>query len=166
MPWKLRKRQILPVNQNFSSVYFSLAKFQPVSCNLSLAMIWQMTHTHELPKLCSDTLNTYPMSAVDYTLPWVRVLCMYTTLSARVISVIYFITHTQGFVRTALHAKWSLLNYVKRLTKLNEGSVHNQNRVKESRTRIANLCFMSWTGITEDDVRLLQCFKPQRDWQM
>ena len=57
LPWKLRKRQILPVNQNFSSVYFSLAKFQLVSCNLSLAMIWQMTRTHKLPKLCSDTLN-------------------------------------------------------------------------------------------------------------
>ena len=36
---------------------FSLAKFQLVSCNLSLAMIWQRTHTHELPKLCSDTLK-------------------------------------------------------------------------------------------------------------
>ena len=57
LPWKLLKRQILPVNQNFSSVYFSLAKFQLVSCNLPLAMIWQMTHTHKLPKLCSDTLN-------------------------------------------------------------------------------------------------------------
>ena len=32
---ELRKRQILPVNQNFSTVYFSLAKFQLVSCNLS-----------------------------------------------------------------------------------------------------------------------------------
>ena len=57
LPWKLRKRQILPVNQNLSSVYFSLAKFQLVSCNPSLAMIWQMTYTHKLPKLCSATLN-------------------------------------------------------------------------------------------------------------
>ena len=57
LPWKLRKRQILPVNQNLSSVYFSLAKFQLVSCNLSLAMIWQMTYTHKLPKLCSATLR-------------------------------------------------------------------------------------------------------------
>ena len=57
LPWKLRKRQILPVNQNLSSVYFSLAKFQLVSCNLSLAMIWQMTYTHKLPKLCSATLK-------------------------------------------------------------------------------------------------------------
>ena len=55
LPWKLRKRQILPVNQNLSSVYFSLAKFQLVSCNLSLAMIWQMTYTHKLPKLSSAT---------------------------------------------------------------------------------------------------------------
>ena len=57
LPWKLRKRHILPVNQNLSSVYFSLAKFQLVSCNLSLAMIWQMTYTHKMPKLCSATLN-------------------------------------------------------------------------------------------------------------
>ena len=45
LPWKLRKRHILPANQNLSSVYFSLAKFQLVSCNLSLAMIWQMTYS-------------------------------------------------------------------------------------------------------------------------
>ena len=57
LPWKLRKRQILYVNQNPSSVYFSLAKFQPVSCNLSLAMIWEMTYTHKLPKLCKATLR-------------------------------------------------------------------------------------------------------------
>ena len=57
LPWKLRKRQILPVSQTLSSVYFSLAKFQLVSCNLSLAMIWQMTYTHKLPKLCSAILT-------------------------------------------------------------------------------------------------------------
>ena len=28
-----------------------------MSCNLSLALIWQMTYTHKLPKLCSATLN-------------------------------------------------------------------------------------------------------------
>ena len=55
LPWKLRKCQILPVSQNLSSVYFSLAKFQLVSCNPSLAKIWQMTCTHKLPKLCSAT---------------------------------------------------------------------------------------------------------------
>ena len=55
LPWKLRKRQILPVSQNLSSLYFSLAKFQLVSCNLSLAIIWQMTYTQKLPKLCSAT---------------------------------------------------------------------------------------------------------------
>ena len=59
LPWKLRKSHILPVNQNLSSVYFSLAKFQLVSCNPSLAMIWQMTYTHKLPKLCSATLNSF-----------------------------------------------------------------------------------------------------------
>ena len=57
LPWKLRKNQILPVTQNLSSVYFSLAKFQLVSCNLSLAMIWQMKYTHKLPKLCPATLK-------------------------------------------------------------------------------------------------------------
>ena len=44
------------VSQNLSSVYFSLAKFQLVSCNLSLAIIWQMTYTQKLPKLRSATL--------------------------------------------------------------------------------------------------------------
>ena len=57
LPWKLSKRQILPVNQNLSSVYISPAKFQLVSCNLSLAVIWQITYTHKLPKLCSATLT-------------------------------------------------------------------------------------------------------------
>ena len=56
LPRKLRKRQILSVNQNLSTVYFSLAKFQPVSWNLYLATIWQMTYTHKLPKLCKATL--------------------------------------------------------------------------------------------------------------
>ena len=58
LPWKLRKRHILPASPNRLSVYFSLAKFQLVSCNLSLAMIWQRTYTHELPKLCSATLTS------------------------------------------------------------------------------------------------------------
>ena len=58
LPWKLRKCQILPVNQNLSSVYFSYAKFQLVSCDPSLAIIWQMTYTHKLPKLCSATLSS------------------------------------------------------------------------------------------------------------
>ena len=55
LPWKLRKRQILTFKQNLSSVYFSLAKFQFVNCNLSFAMIWQMTYTHKLPTLCPCT---------------------------------------------------------------------------------------------------------------
>ena len=39
LPWKLQKRQILPVNQDLSSVYFSLAmqvsacELQPFSCH-------------------------------------------------------------------------------------------------------------------------------------
>ena len=63
LPWKLRKRQILPVNQNLSSVYFSLAKFQLVSCNLSLAMIWQMTY--------SQTAKTVSLGSFDTT-----IICM------------------------------------------------------------------------------------------
>ena len=47
--------KFLPVNQNLQSVYFSLSKFQLVSCNLSLAMICQMTYIQKLPKLCSAT---------------------------------------------------------------------------------------------------------------
>ena len=42
-------------SKSFISI-FPPAKFQLVSCNLSLAMIWQMTYTHKLPKLCSATL--------------------------------------------------------------------------------------------------------------
>ena len=57
LPWKLQKCQILPVNQNLSLVYFSLAKFQLVSCNPSLTIIWQMTYTHKLLKLCAATLT-------------------------------------------------------------------------------------------------------------
>ena len=57
LQWKLRKRHISPVSQNFSSTYFLIAKFQLVTGNLSLAMIWQMTYTHKLPKLCSATLT-------------------------------------------------------------------------------------------------------------
>ena len=51
-----KKTSILPVNQDLSSVYFSLAKLF-VSCKLSLAMFRQMTYTHKLPKLCSATLR-------------------------------------------------------------------------------------------------------------
>ena len=43
--------------QNLSSVYFSRAKFQLVSYNFSLAMIWQITYTHKPPKPCSATLS-------------------------------------------------------------------------------------------------------------
>ena len=56
LPWKLQQCQFLPVNQNLSSVHFSLAKFHLVSCILSLVMIWQMTYAHKLPKVCSATL--------------------------------------------------------------------------------------------------------------
>ena len=70
LPWKLHKRHILPASQNLLSVYFSLAKFQLVSCDLSLAMIWQRTYTLELPKLCSATLNS---STIDDLGEWCAV---------------------------------------------------------------------------------------------
>ena len=56
-------------SKSFISVlYFSLAKFQLVSCNLSLATIWQMTYTHKLPKLCAATLNIFTCSSQsEYT---------------------------------------------------------------------------------------------------
>ena len=53
------KTSIFTFNQNLSSVHFSLAKFQFVSSNLSLAMILQMTYNQKLPKLCSATLKCY-----------------------------------------------------------------------------------------------------------
>ena len=56
LAWKQQKWQILPVTQNLSSIYFPLAKFQLVSSNPSLAIIWQMTYTQKMPKLSSATL--------------------------------------------------------------------------------------------------------------
>ena len=43
-------------SKSFISIFFT-CQFQLVSCNLSLAMIWQMTYTHKLPTLCSATLT-------------------------------------------------------------------------------------------------------------
>ena len=40
-------------------IMFSLATCQLVRCNLSLAMIWQMTYTQNLPKLCSSTWSQF-----------------------------------------------------------------------------------------------------------
>ena len=79
LPWKLRKRQSLPLNQNISSVYFSHAKFQLVSCNLSLAMIWQMTHSPKLPKLCSATLS----NSAPKQLPSLRSVECYKDMKCR-----------------------------------------------------------------------------------
>ena len=53
----------LPVHQNLSSVSFSLAKFELLSCNLSLAMIWQMTY--------SQTAKTVSLGSFDTT-----IICM------------------------------------------------------------------------------------------
>ena len=75
LPWKLRKRQFLPVDQNLLSVHFSLAKFQLVSSNLSLAMIWQITYNQKLPKLCSATLSkqgAHQMEPPSSLISWVN----------------------------------------------------------------------------------------------
>ena len=69
LPWKLRKRHILPVNQNLSSVCFSVVKFELVGCNLFLAMIWQMIYTHKLPKLCSATWRG-TLTLIFFCLGW------------------------------------------------------------------------------------------------
>ena len=60
LPWKLRKHQFY-----LSLKIFHQYKFQLVSCNLSLAMIWQMTYTHKLPKLCSATLKESTLISVN-----------------------------------------------------------------------------------------------------
>ena len=49
----IRKRQILPFNQNLSSVYFSACELQPFSCH-DLA---NMPYTHKLSKLFSAPLS-------------------------------------------------------------------------------------------------------------
>ena len=51
-----RLERYLP-GSNLHRVYFSLAMFQLVSCSLSLAISWQNTYAHKLPKLCSVTLT-------------------------------------------------------------------------------------------------------------
>ena len=74
LPWKLRKRQILPVNQNFSSVYFSLAKFQLVSCNLPLAMTWQMTYNSQTAKTVFSHLNRRLSASAIRLSKWTKFL--------------------------------------------------------------------------------------------
>ena len=59
---------MLPVNQNPLSVYFSLANFQLMSCNLALAMIWQMTYTYKLPKPYSFTCTLNRIFCIIYSI--------------------------------------------------------------------------------------------------
>ena len=106
LPWKLRKRQILPVNQNLSSVHFSLAKFQLVTRNLSLAMIWQMTYNHKLPKLCSPTLNNKTTSTNRNSVEYIAgksflFISLKEKLDLTLFSVRrsqYFISHTKSLI--------------------------------------------------------------------
>ena len=92
LPWKLRKCQILPVNQNLSSVYFSLAKFQLVRCNPSLAMIWQMTCTHKLPKLCSAALIKYVF----------LIMIIVSMIMIIIIIIIIIICYSNGYIALIL----------------------------------------------------------------
>ena len=72
LPWELRKRQILLVNQNLSSVYsvllskFQLFELQPFSCHVLANDIYQEpitpAYTHKLSKLCSVTLTVICLS--------------------------------------------------------------------------------------------------------
>ena len=55
--FKMEVKQTDFVTHLIITVYFLLAKFQLVSSNLSVAIIWQMTYTQKLPKLCSATLS-------------------------------------------------------------------------------------------------------------
>ena len=44
-------------SKSFNRIYFSLAKFQLVSCNLRLAMTWQMTYNSQTAKSVFSHLN-------------------------------------------------------------------------------------------------------------
>ena len=110
LPWKLRKRQLLPVNQNLSSVHFSVAKFQLVTRNLSLAMIWQMTYNHKLPKLCSPTLNNKTTSTYRNSVEYIAgksflFISLKEKLDLTLFSVRrsqYFISHTKSLIFNGL----------------------------------------------------------------
>ena len=73
-PWKLGKGHILPVNQNLSTVYFSLAKFQLVSCNLPLAMTWQMTYNSQTAKTVFSHLNRRLSASAIRLSKWTKFL--------------------------------------------------------------------------------------------
>ena len=77
LPWKLRKRQILLVNQNLQSVYFSLAievsacELQPFSCHDLANDIHSQTAKI---KLCSVTL-TRPVSLPKPVMDTWNIVC-------------------------------------------------------------------------------------------
>ena len=85
--------------QNLSSVYFSRAKFQLVSYNFSLAMIWQITYTHKLPKSCSATLSHVEFSCtVEGPFSWL------------------IFTHLAPLIKQINRLRSHLLSYVDLLT--------------------------------------------------
>ena len=85
--------------QNLSSVYFSRAKFQLVSYNFSLAMIWQITYTHKPPKPCSATLSHVEFSCtVEGPFSWL------------------IFTHLASLMKQINRLRSHLLSYVDLLT--------------------------------------------------
>ena len=105
LPWKLRISQIIPVNQNLSSVYFSIVKFQLVSCNLFLAMIWQMTYTHKLPKLCLATWRG-TLTLIFFCLGWKIIKFVLVKLRDNLLALSQVTIFASSLV--AMETRWSV----------------------------------------------------------
>ena len=105
LPWKLRISQIIPVNQNLSSVYFSIVKFQLVSCNLFLAMIWQMTYTHKLPKLCLATWRG-TLTLIFFCLGWKIIIFVLVKLRDNLFTLSQVTIFASSLV--AMETRWSV----------------------------------------------------------
>ena len=109
LPWKPRKCQILPVNQNLSLIYFLLAKFQLVSCNPSIAISWQMTYTQKLPKLCSATLIQSNIEVFSCILPlcirydWITIMEYNKNELSGTINMLYYLKKFGHFTPLPLH---------------------------------------------------------------
>ena len=106
LPWKLRKRHILPASQNLLSVYFSLAKFQLVSCNLSLPMIWQRTYTHKTAKTVFSHLNACRKCSCS-VMKKIANKVLQRTLA--IIIFCWFYRYSIPWVSKAFHARFPVL---------------------------------------------------------
>ena len=95
--------RILNNEKNLLSVYFSLAKFQLVRCNLSLAMIWQMTHS-QTAKTVFSHLNLF-----------ITLNCRKNALSLRCFDTVfrrpyrYFSIALKGILSVPIAIKFSLV---------------------------------------------------------